>query len=38
VVEGEMIAEYHRWYGSAAVMGVTEVHGTLAAPPAGAAD
>lgn len=27
---GEMVAEYHRWYGSAALVGVREVHGRVA--------
>ena len=26
IVNGEMVAEYHRWYGSAAVMMIPEVH------------
>ncbi|TKR33528.1 hypothetical protein FCE95_04320 [Luteimonas gilva] len=30
IVEGEMVAEYHRWYGSAAVMVVPETHDRLA--------
>lgn len=29
LVKGEMVAEYHRWYGSAAVMGVRDVHERL---------
>ena len=29
IVNGEMVAEYHRWYGSAAVMQVPQVHETL---------
>jgi uncharacterized protein YciI len=32
VVQGEMVAEYHRWYGSAAVMMVPEVHAQVAPP------
>jgi uncharacterized protein YciI len=30
IVQGEMVAEYHRWYGSAAVMVVPEVHAQVA--------
>lgn len=30
LVKGEMVAEYHRYYGSAALMLVREVHDTLA--------
>ena len=37
VVKGEMVAEYHRWYGSAAVMQVPDVHGRLVAPKPAAA-
>ncbi len=37
IVNGEMVAEYHRWYGSAAVMKVPAIHATLT-PPAAAAD
>jgi uncharacterized protein YciI len=37
IVNGEMVAEYHRWYGSAAVMKVPAIHATLV-PPAAAAD
>lgn len=33
IVEGEMVAEYHRWYGSAATMTIPEVHEKLAQPP-----
>jgi uncharacterized protein YciI len=29
IMKGEMIAEYHKWYGSAAVMDVTRIHETL---------
>nr|WP_315486304.1 YciI family protein [uncultured Undibacterium sp.] len=29
IMKGEMIAEYHKWYGSAAVMDVGRVHETL---------
>ena len=32
VVQGEMIAEYHPWYGSAALMLVPEYHERLARP------
>lgn len=32
IVNGEMIAEYHDWYGSAAVMMIPEIHKTIAAP------
>jgi uncharacterized protein YciI len=36
--QGEMVAEYHRWYGSAAAMLLPEIHRTLTppAPKAGA--
>lgn len=34
VVEGEMVAEYHPWYGTAAVMLVPEWHGRLVPPAA----
>lgn len=30
IVNGEMVAEYHRWYGSAAAMMIPEVHARLA--------
>lgn len=30
LLSGEMVAEYHRWYGSAALVGVREVHERLA--------
>jgi hypothetical protein len=30
IVKGEMIAEYHKWYGSAALMIVPETHKTIA--------
>lgn len=36
IMEGEMLAEFHRWYGSAAVMEVPTIHATLV-PPAAAA-
>ena len=29
IIKGEMVAEYHKWYGSAAVMDVTRIHETL---------
>ena len=29
IVKGEMIAEYHKWYGSAAVMDIVRIHETL---------
>lgn len=32
IVNGEMVAEYHPWYGSAAVMMIPELHDTLAPP------
>jgi len=34
IVNGEMVAEYHPWYGSAAVMLVTETHARLERPAA----
>lgn len=30
IVNGEMVAEYHPWYGSAALMGVNEIHQRIA--------
>lgn len=30
IIKGEMIAEYHKWYGSAAVMQVNETHDKIA--------
>jgi len=36
IVSGEMVAEYHRWYGSAAAMMIPELHKSLT-PPAEAA-
>ena len=30
IVMGEMIAEYHKWYGSAAMMQVNETHSKIA--------
>ncbi len=32
IVEGEMVAEFHRWYGSAALMMIPEFHNRLAPP------
>lgn len=32
IVNGEMVAEYHRWYGSAAIMMVPEIHARLTPP------
>jgi len=32
IVNGEMIAEYHRWYGSAAAIMFPEVHDKLTPP------
>jgi uncharacterized protein YciI len=32
VVNGEMVAEYHRWYGSAATMMIPELHDRIAKP------
>lgn len=29
IINGEMVAEYHKFYGSAALMMVNEVHGTI---------
>lgn len=29
ILKGEMIAEYHKWYGSAAVMDIVRIHETL---------
>ena len=34
IIKGEMVAEYHRWYGSAATMLVPALHGTFVAPAA----
>lgn len=34
IVNGEMVAEYHPWYGSAATMLLPELHGTLTPPTA----
>lgn len=33
VREGEMVAEYHPWYGSAAAMMIPELHQRIVAPP-----
>ena len=33
IVNGEMVAEYHRWYGSAAVMLIPEIHDRLSPKP-----
>jgi uncharacterized protein YciI len=35
IANGEMIAEYHAWYGSAATMLVPELHAKLQPPPEG---
>lgn len=32
IVNGEMVAEYHRWYGSAATMMLPEIHDKLTPP------
>lgn len=32
IVNGEMVAEYHRWYGSAATMLIPEMHKRVQAP------
>lgn len=32
IAQGEMIAEYHRWYGSAAAMMLPEIHARLTPP------
>jgi uncharacterized protein YciI len=29
IINGEMVAEYHRWYGSAATMMIPEIHEKL---------
>ena len=34
IVNGEMVAEYHQWYGSAAVMMIPDVHERITAPAA----
>ena len=33
IVQGEMVAEYHHWYGSAANMLIPELHQKLSPPP-----
>jgi uncharacterized protein YciI len=33
IVNGEMVAEYHRWYGSAAAMLIPEIHDRLSPKP-----
>jgi uncharacterized protein YciI len=33
ITNGEMVAEYHRWYGSAAAMLIPEIHETLSPKP-----
>ena len=33
ITSGEMVAEYHRWYGSAATMMIPELHDHLIPPP-----
>lgn len=35
IASGEMVAEYHRWYGSAAAMTLPQIHPTLVAPRSG---
>ncbi len=32
VIHGEMVAEYHKYYGSAALMQVTDIHGRIQKP------
>jgi hypothetical protein len=32
IVNGEMIAEYHPWYGSAALMATAELHERMVPP------
>ncbi|WMW81361.1 YciI family protein [Undibacterium cyanobacteriorum] len=34
IQKGEMVAEYHQWYGSAAVMEVSSIHARLTPPKA----
>lgn len=34
IMKGEMVAEYHQWYGSAAVMEVSSIHARLTPPKA----
>lgn len=38
IVEGEMIAEYHPWYGSAALMATPELHERMVPPKSPPAD
>lgn len=38
IVNGEMVAEYHPWYGSAALMATAELHERLVPPAAAKAD
>ena len=40
IVNGEMVAEFHSWYGSAAAMVIPEMHGKLTPPsnPSGSDD
>lgn len=38
IVHGEMVAEYHPWYGSAALMAVNDLHERLVPPTEGKAD
>ena len=38
IVNGEMVAEYHPWYGSAALMATTELHGRMVPPAEAKAD
>lgn len=38
IVNGEMVAEYHPWYGSAALMATTELHERMVPPAAAKAD
>jgi uncharacterized protein YciI len=38
IVEGEMVAEYHPWYGSAALMAVNDLHQRMVPPAAAKAD
>lgn len=32
IIKGEMVAEYHQWYGSAAVMEILSIHARLTPP------
>lgn len=38
IVNGEMVAEYHPWYGSAALMATAELHERMVPPTAAKAD